>query len=59
MFATAGDASRAQPEEPAQVDHVLTVLQARWAKFALKDKRKTHLSSLEELRQMISPANIT
>jgi len=38
---------------------VLTFLQERWAKFALKDKRKTHPSSLEELRRMTSPANIT
>ena len=37
----------------------LTLLQERWAKFALKDKRKTRVSSLEELRRMTSPANIT
>jgi Transposase DDE domain len=38
---------------------MLTLLQARWSKFALKDKRKTRVSSLEELRRMTSPANIT
>jgi len=38
---------------------VLSLVQERWAKFALKDKRKTRLSSLEELRRMTSPANIT
>ena len=37
----------------------LTLLQARWSKFALKDKRKARVSSLEELRQVTRPANIT
>lgn len=38
---------------------VLSLLQERWAKFALKDKRKTQPSSLEALRRMTNPANIT
>jgi hypothetical protein len=42
-----------------ELTDVLTLLQARWAKFALKDKRKTRLSSLEELRQMMQPVSIT
>jgi hypothetical protein len=42
-----------------ELTDVLTLLQARWAKFALKDKRKTRLSSLEELRRMTQPVSIT
>jgi hypothetical protein len=42
-----------------ELDAMLTLLQARWSKFALKDKRKTHPSSLEELRRMALPADIT
>jgi hypothetical protein len=42
-----------------KLTEMLTLLQERWAKFALKDKRKTRLSSLEELRRMTGPANIT
>jgi hypothetical protein len=42
-----------------ELTDVLTLLQARWAQFALKDKRKTRLSSLEELRRMTQPVSIT
>jgi hypothetical protein len=42
----------------AELADVLTLLQARWSQFALKDKRKTHVSSLAGLRRMTSPANI-
>jgi len=43
----------------SKLAEVLTLLQERWATFALKDKRKAQPSSLEELRRMTSPANIT
>lgn len=35
----------------AVLERHLTTLQERWLKFALKDRRKTRLSTLEELRQ--------
>jgi hypothetical protein len=43
----------------SELADVLTLLQARWSKFALKDKRKTRVSSLEELRRVTRPTNIT
>jgi hypothetical protein len=41
----------------SQLAQQLTTLQNRWLKFALKDRRKTRVSTLAELRQQAEPCH--
>jgi hypothetical protein len=41
----------------SQLAQQLTTLQAHWLKFALKDRRKTRVSTLAELRQQAEPCH--
>jgi hypothetical protein len=41
----------------SQLAQQLATLQARWLKFALKDRHKTQLSTLAELRQQAEPCH--
>jgi hypothetical protein len=50
----AGRLARSLPNW-AELAAVLGLLQVRWRKFGLKDKRKTRVSTLEQLRRLTQP----